>query len=113
MRLQKLLISLLFVSFFHTSVYSQNDSCNLNISLLTCGPGEYLYSLFGHSALRVTDASGQMDIIYNYGTFDFEDPDFYIKFIRGKLLYYVNAEKLKDFLYSYQLENRKIGRAHV
>lgn len=67
-----------------------------------------MYSIFGHSAYRVIDRLAQTDIIFNYGTFDFEDPDFYIKFVRGKPLYFVSRQRFKDFIYSYNLENRSI-----
>ena len=43
-----------------------------------------MLSTFGHSALRVTDSVSNTDIVYNYGTFNFEEPGFYTKFIRGK-----------------------------
>jgi hypothetical protein len=89
-------------------VNAQPDSCNLRVSLLTCGPGSELYSVFGHSALRVTDKTSNTDVIYNYGTFDFEDPDFYAKFVRGKLLYYVSVEQFDQFMYAYQMENRYV-----
>lgn len=98
-----LLFSFLF-SF--SATYAQQDSCHLKVSLLTCGPGEDLYSIFGHSAIRITDTVNRTDIIYNYGTFDFEDPDFYVKFVRGKLLYYVSAETFRNFMYAYQVEKR-------
>src|SRR5205085_1968054 len=87
--------------------YSQTDSCHLQISLLTCGPGEELYSVFGHTAIRVKEDS-KFDIIYNYGTFDFDDPDFYTKFVRGKLPYSVSAENFNTFMYEYQVENRQV-----
>jgi hypothetical protein len=100
---------LFFTSFFLlVYTFAQTDSCNLRISLLTCGPGEDLYSVFGHTAVRVTDESAHTDIIYNYGTFDFSDPDFYVKFVKGKLLYYVSVEQHNEFIYEYQLENRSI-----
>jgi hypothetical protein len=86
----------------------QKDSCNLSISLLTCSPGEELYSIFGHSAFRVKDSQRGFDIIFNYGTFDFDDPNFYLKFIRGKLLYFVSTENFDDFKYAYHEEGRGI-----
>src|SRR5690606_31797770 len=49
------------------------------------------------------------DIIYNYGTFDFEDPDFYIKFMKGNMRYYVSPQSFNDFIYEYQLENRSVA----
>src|SRR5580704_6192553 len=73
------------------------DSSHIRISLLTCAPGEEIYATFGHSALRVTDSIGKADIVFNYGTFDFDDPNFYGKFIRGKLLYYISAEYYDSF----------------
>ncbi|MDX1938664.1 MAG: DUF4105 domain-containing protein [Flavihumibacter sp.] len=86
---------------------AQTDSCHLQISLLTCSPGTELYSTFGHSAIRVKDSTG-MDIIFNYGTFDFNDPDFYAKFVRGKLNYFVSVEYFTDFFAAYQYEQRGI-----
>lgn len=84
------------------------DSSRLRISLLTCTPGEELYSTFGHSAYRVIDSNSVTDIVYNYGTFNFDDDGFYLKFVRGKLLYYVSAEYFADFKYLYQSTNRGI-----
>lgn len=88
------------------------DSSRLRISLLTCTPGEELYSTFGHSAFRVTDSSRAFndpwgDVVYNYGTFNF-DEEFYAKFVRGKLLYYVSTEYFPDFKELYQSTNRGI-----
>ncbi len=84
------------------------DSSRLRISLLTCTPGEELYSTFGHSAFRVVDSTSLTDIVYNYGTFNFDDDGFYLKFVQGKLLYYVSAEYFKDFKELYQSTNRGI-----
>jgi Domain of unknown function (DUF4105) len=84
------------------------DSSHLRISLLTCTPGDELYSIFGHSAYRVIDSSSVTDIVYNYGTFDFNDESFYLKFARGKLMYYVSTARFDDFKYEYQYFNRGI-----
>lgn len=86
---------------------AQTDSCSLRISLLTCSPGEELYSTFGHSALRVTDSVHATDYIFNYGTFEFND-DFYVKFVRGKLNYFESIEFFNDFMAAYQWEKRGI-----
>jgi hypothetical protein len=79
----------------------------LRISLLTCAPGEELYSTFGHTALRVTDSAAGTDYVFNYGTFEF-GPDFYVQFVRGKLLYYLSVENFYDFVAQYQWESRSI-----
>ena len=84
------------------------DSSHLRISLLTCTPGEELYSTFGHTAIRITDSNSLTDYVYNFGTFNFDDPNFYLKFIRGKLLYYLSAEPFSDFAEAYRYEGRGI-----
>ncbi|MEJ7681804.1 MAG: DUF4105 domain-containing protein [Segetibacter sp.] len=90
-------------------VYTQaNDACTLNISILTCSPGKELYSTFGHSAIRLTDKYRNIDIVYNYGTFDFNDTGFYMKFIRGQLSYSLSVENYTDFLESYKQEKRSV-----
>ena len=81
-------------------------SSQAQISVITCGPGNELYSAFGHSAFRVQDPTLGIDVIYNYGTFDFNAPNFYMNFARGKLMYALSRQRFEDFLYNYQLENR-------
>ena len=76
------------------------------ISVITCGPGTDLYATFGHSAFRVWDPVQGIDWVYNYGTFDFNTPNFYLKFARGKLLYALSRQAFPNFLYTYQLEQR-------
>jgi hypothetical protein len=108
MKFVKRVFLLLMACIIYSSSYSQNDSCNLQITLLTCGPGADLYSVFGHSGIRVKNQNDHSDLIYNYGTFDFEDPDFYIKFVKGKLLYSLSVQSLNDFLYEYRIEKRSV-----
>jgi hypothetical protein len=109
MNLFKLLIALLVVLAAHVNSSAQEtDTCNLRISLLTCGPGEDLYSLWGHTGIRIVEKNTGRDVVYNYGTFDFEDPDFYAKFTRGKLLYFVSVSSYTNFLYEYQYEGRSV-----
>ena len=78
------------------------------IALLTCDPGEQLYSVFGHSAIGVVDAEQDIDFIFNYGTFSFNVPFFYAKFASGKLLYKLSITSYQRFLYEYRLEKRKV-----
>jgi hypothetical protein len=103
-----LLIISFFISFFSSAQTDSSRSCGLQISLLTCTPGEELYSTFGHSAFRVVDSSTSTDIVFNYGTFDFYDPDFYEKFIKGKLLYFVAIDSLQSFLLEYEYFKRGV-----
>jgi hypothetical protein len=102
------IITIVFLLFTSAKLSAQNDSCHLRISLLTATPGEELYSTFGHSALRLTDSVRNLDIVFNYGTFNFEEPNFYLKFVRGKLPFYLSPDKFDDFMVEYQEENRGV-----
>jgi hypothetical protein len=86
----------------------KNDSCTLEISLLTCAPGTDLYSIFGHTAIRVRDTRRGMDVVYNYGTFDDTDPMFYVKFMRGIMRYSLSADTYDSFMQEYIFEHRAI-----
>ncbi|MGB5376951.1 DUF4105 domain-containing protein [Muriicola sp.] len=98
------LIVLLFLFPAHSQELILSDKAV--VSVLTCGPGTDLYSKFGHTSFRVQDSEQGIDWIYNYGTFDFNTPNFYSKFARGKLLYSLSKQRLENFLYTYELENR-------
>jgi hypothetical protein len=102
----KFLIALLF--FLPLKVFAQNDSCGLRISVLTCTPGDELYSTFGHSAIRVVNNVSHTDVVYNYGTFNFDEPGFYTKFIRGKLSFYLSTDDFDSFMQEYRVENRGV-----
>jgi len=81
-------------------------SSEAEFSLITCGSGEELYSSFGHSAFRIKDPIYGYDVVYNYGTFDFNTSAFYIKFAQGKLPYQLGRNSFKNFLKTYQYEKR-------
>jgi hypothetical protein len=100
---------LLVLVIFSFSANAQEKPSALRISLITCTPGAELYSVFGHNALRIVDSAAGTDIAYNFGTFNFNDPDFYTKFVRGKLMYYLSQENFNDFLFSYQYFKRGVS----
>ncbi len=87
---------------------AQNLSENAQISLITCNPGNELYSVFGHSALRVKDYDQGIDKVYNYGTFDFNTPNFYLKFIKGDLNYQLSVYSMHSFMREYEATNRSV-----
>lgn len=104
--MRKILLSF-FILIFSSAAFTQNIN-HTRISLITCGPGEELYSLFGHTAIRIIDSTSNTDIVYNWGGFTFDQPYFYVKFVRGKLLYYSSADYLKDFMPEYIYERRSV-----
>ena len=78
------------------------------VSLITVGPGDELYSSFGHSALWIYDPVYQLDRAYSYGTFSFETGNFYVKFLRGTLPYTISVNPLAPQLSYWQSENRSV-----
>lgn len=83
-------------------------SKNTRVSVLTCGTGNEVYALFGHTAIRITDEATNLDIVYNYGAFDFATPNFVGKFAKGDLQYFATSEAFSDFVLQYQYEQRAI-----
>lgn len=102
--MKKLYLVLFFFSFVFTQ--AQNGYQQTEISILTIGPGTSLNDAFGHNGIRVKTPFS--DVVYDYGRFPFNDPNFYLNFARGKLLYsqgYSNTYSVIDF---YRNQNRTI-----
>ncbi|PZX15342.1 uncharacterized protein DUF4105 [Breznakibacter xylanolyticus] len=100
-----LVIWLMLLTSIHGSVKLSEQA---HISLLTCSPGEELYSVFGHSALRVSDSETGHDWVFNYGTFDFSTSWFYLKFAHGNLNYMLSVGRFSHFMPGYMVENRRV-----
>lgn len=83
-------------------------SNNSTVSILTCGPGQELYEAFGHSAIRVTDSSQGLDLVFNYGVFDFQQENFYGNFAKGSMRYMLGANTAEQFFNHYQRDKRTI-----
>ncbi|WP_317194899.1 lipoprotein N-acyltransferase Lnb domain-containing protein [Litoribacter ruber] len=98
----------LILFFTLTPLLSSAQTHRYQISLLTCDPGEELYSSFGHSALRVLDMETGKDLVFNWGTFDFDDPNFYLKFTQGRLDYFLSLSTFEQFLYHYRYFERGV-----
>lgn len=98
-----------FLVFFLIGAQAQESltlSDSARISLMTVAPGPFVYSTFGHSAIRVKDPLQRFDRCYNYGTFEFEQPNFLLKFCRGKLLYNLDVEPYRSFEYGNLQDHR-------
>ena len=101
----------LFILFFFISFTIEAQSLQLSpkaeISIITCEPGHTeLFTTFGHSAFRVKDLPNGIDKVYNYGTFNFNTDNFYVQFVRGKLLYDLRVSDFNNFLRAYHYEKR-------
>lgn len=102
------ILALLVLCFF--SITKNNAQVQLSvyseISIVTAGPGEELYEKFGHSAIRIKDPLLKLDLIYNYGVFDFNAPNFYTNFAEGTMYYILARYDFKYFLESYKRDKR-------
>ena len=77
-------------------------------ALWTVGPGQELYTAFGHSALRITDPVIGFDRLYNFGTFDFSTPNFYLKFIQGDLDYFLTCAIALEVIQEYRANHQLV-----
>ena len=87
------------------NIFSQSGNDTL-VFLLTCGTGTETYSIYGHSAIRVVYTEKKSDLVYNWGVFDFETPNFAWKFAKGRLDYMLVVESMQGFLQAYLYEKR-------
>jgi hypothetical protein len=99
-----LLLSASINSFGKNGILSKNA----RVSIITCDTGNESYSLFGHTAIRITDIEKNLDVVFNYGAFDFNTPNFVAKFSKGDLEYFAVATAFSDFMNQYAYEKRSV-----
>jgi hypothetical protein len=108
-----LLLAALLVSVPAAAQPAEALSDSAAVSLLTMLPGEEVYSLFGHSAFRFHDPARGLDRLYNFGTFDFEQPFFVARFARGQLDYLLDTAPYDAEVYRYRLLGRPVIEQHL
>ncbi|NER15950.1 lipoprotein N-acyltransferase Lnb domain-containing protein [Spongiivirga citrea] len=95
-----------------SSIFSFSQEIELSnraeISILTGGPGDNLYTKFGHTAVRVKDTVVGFDVVFNYGSFDFDQPNFYLNFAKGRLLYKLTNYKYEYLERAYKRDNQSV-----
>ncbi len=99
---------LLFFLGFLLSFSQIKLSDKAEVSIITVEPGKDLNDTWGHSAIRIHDKKLGFDAVYNYGTYDFNTPNFYTKFMRGKLLFDLGTNQFHYFLRYYSSVNRGV-----
>lgn len=95
------------------TVFAQSNmivlSNDAQISLLTVDPSDdEVYTVYGHTALRVNDIRSKIDIIFNYGVFDFSKPNFIYRFTKGETDYCLAAYKFQYFIAEYTMRGSKV-----
>ncbi len=106
----KKIVFILFLIGFINSSFAQRIilSKHTLTSVVTCNTGNESYSLFGHTAIRIKDIENNLDVVYNYGAFDFDTPNFVVKFTKGDLQYFAVAHSFTDFMNEYTYEQRSV-----
>ena len=109
-KIKNYVITILLIISSLSAVYAQGNtlSDSATLSLITCSPGPQIYALFGHTAIRLVDPARGLDIVFNYGMFNFNKPNFYLKFIQGATDYELGAYETKYFLPEYRERNSSV-----
>ncbi|EAZ81549.1 Lnb N-terminal periplasmic domain-containing protein [Algoriphagus machipongonensis] len=105
---KKSFFQIIFSFILLSTGFSESYAQQYRISLLTCDPGEEIYSSFGHSAVRVQDLQTGQDLVYNYGTFDFGAPNFVLNFATGRLDYFLSRSTFERFIAEYNYFERSV-----
>ena len=95
-----------------SNLFPQADD-QVEVFLVTCGPGTEVYSIYGHSALRIINPSEETDLAYNWGVFDFATPNFAWKFAKGRLEYMLGVYPFERFIREYFFEKRSVYQQKV
>lgn len=88
--------------------FAQYQPDSLQISLLTASPGNEVYEKFGHTAIRVKDRSGRVDLIFNYGLFSFNSPNFIYRFVKGETDYQLGITEMPYFTMEYAMRGSRV-----
>jgi hypothetical protein len=85
-----LVLSLAWLPAAHAGV-ANAPGANLEVSLVTYGPGAIYWERFGHDAIELRDSVSGEAVTFNYGVFDFEQKNFLLNFARGRMRYQIDA----------------------
>jgi hypothetical protein len=87
---------------------ASDQVADLQVFLMTMGPGAGIHERFGHNAIWIRDNRTGTDIVYNFGMFDFNAPNFAWNFARGRPLYWLEASDLARTLAAYEYFQRRV-----
>jgi uncharacterized protein DUF4105 len=80
----------------------------LAVYLMTMGPGKYVWERFGHNAIWIHDPVHGTDQAYNYGLFDFRQQNFLLRFVQGRMWYWMEGFPAQSYVESYRRANRSV-----
>jgi hypothetical protein len=80
----------------------------LEVTLVTIGPGTEAYEAFGHNALILRNTLNGASAAYNYGVFNFDQENFYWRFIQGRMLYTMAIFPVEPMIDDYIAHDRTV-----
>lgn len=98
-----LCLSLILNSSTSTAQYNYD---NVEIELITIGSGAYYWEAFGHTAIRIN--APNYDQLFGFGYFDFSEEDFFLKFAKGDMQYFLGADATEYEIEDYKHQGREI-----
>ena len=101
MKSRLIYLCVLLFSVSYGSFAAENQD-SLKVSLLTCSPGQEVYLLYGHTAVRVQNIRTGEDWVFNYGMFSFSTPNFLMRFVRGETDYELGVMRFDYFTEEYK-----------
>jgi len=113
MRLALLLLTALMFAPLARAGVVDAPSANLEVALMTYGPGDIYWERFGHDALEIRDTVSGESIAFNYGVFDFDQKGFLLNFARGIMAYRMDAETTESDIAFYTGEGRYVRRQRL
>lgn len=109
-----LLTFLFYSSFCLAQTETKGDATDsIQLSLLTCAPGEEIYSLFGHTAIRYQNYTQNIDVVFNYGMFSFNTPNFILRFTLGETDYQLGVTSYSEFADEYNYYGRSVWQQNI
>jgi len=88
-----------------TAIFSDS----IRISLLTVYPRpNKVYTVFGHTAIRVSGLENEPDLVFNFGMFDFRKPNFIYRFVKGETDYMLGIDDFDSFRFAYAMDNSTV-----
>ena len=100
--LKYIMAAVLLILSAASTARANNPGDNIEISLLTCGPRQNVYSLYGHTAIRFRNTANGTDLAINYGVFSFDKPFFILRFVFGLTDYEMGIEEFRYFRAEYE-----------
>ena len=108
MQMRHFFLLLLSILIFQPKARAQSLSPQAIVSILTCDPGREVYSMYGHTAIRISDPAQGLDAVFNYGVFSFETPNFLYRFAKGETDYLLVGQRFSSFLGEYEHDQRSV-----